>query len=40
MAPRSTVVYPEQHHELTRPSFLVERYRRYLEWRDRYLKQP
>jgi len=38
--PTQLVVYPEQHHELSRPSFLVDRYRRYLEWMDRYLQQP
>jgi dipeptidyl aminopeptidase/acylaminoacyl peptidase len=38
--PTQLIVYPDQYHELTRPSFLVDRYRRYLEWMDRYLKQP
>jgi dipeptidyl aminopeptidase/acylaminoacyl peptidase len=38
--PTQLIVYPEQHHELTRASFLVDRYRRYLDWMDRYLKQP
>ena len=38
--PTELIVYPGQHHELARPGFLVDRYRRYLEWMDRYLKQP
>lgn len=37
--PTQLVVYPGEHHELTRPSFLIDRYARYLEWMDRYLKQ-
>jgi dipeptidyl aminopeptidase/acylaminoacyl peptidase len=38
--PTQLIVYPDEHHELTRPSFLVDRYARYLEWMGRYLKQP
>jgi dipeptidyl aminopeptidase/acylaminoacyl peptidase len=38
--PTQLIVYPGQHHDLARPGFLVDRYRRYLEWMDRYLKQP
>jgi dipeptidyl aminopeptidase/acylaminoacyl peptidase len=36
--PTQLIVYPGQHHELARPSFLVDRARRYLEWMDRYLR--
>jgi dipeptidyl aminopeptidase/acylaminoacyl peptidase len=36
--PTQLIVYPDEHHSLTRPSFLVDRYARYLEWMDRYLK--
>jgi dipeptidyl aminopeptidase/acylaminoacyl peptidase len=32
------IVYPGQYHSLDRPSFLVDRYARYLEWMDRYLR--
>ncbi|HEX4648998.1 MAG TPA: prolyl oligopeptidase family serine peptidase, partial [Steroidobacteraceae bacterium] len=32
------VVYPGEHHALERPSFLVDRSARYLEWMGRYLK--
>ena len=32
------VVYPGEYHVLTRPSFLVDRFRRYLDWMDKYLK--
>ena len=37
---RSTelVIYPGQGHGLTRPSFVKDRYERYLAWYDRYLK--
>jgi len=33
------VVYPDQFHILTRPSFIRDRLERYLAWYDRYLKQ-
>ncbi|HUA88358.1 MAG TPA: S9 family peptidase, partial [Steroidobacteraceae bacterium] len=36
--PAELVIYPGEYHVLTRPSFLVDRSRRYLEWMDRYLK--
>ena len=32
------VVYPGQHHGLTRPSFLKDRLERYLAWYGRYVK--
>jgi len=32
------IVYPGEYHVLTRPSFLVDRFRRYLDWMDQYLK--
>jgi dipeptidyl aminopeptidase/acylaminoacyl peptidase len=32
------VVYPGQNHSLTRPSFIADRYRRYLAWYDQHLK--
>jgi dipeptidyl aminopeptidase/acylaminoacyl peptidase len=35
--PAQLIVYPGEHHDLTRPSFLVDRYRRYLEWMGKYL---
>jgi dipeptidyl aminopeptidase/acylaminoacyl peptidase len=38
--PAELIVYPGEFHVLTRPSFLVDRWRRYLEWMDRYLKRP
>jgi dipeptidyl aminopeptidase/acylaminoacyl peptidase len=31
------VVYPGEYHVITRPSFLVDRFRRYLDWMDEYL---
>jgi dipeptidyl aminopeptidase/acylaminoacyl peptidase len=36
--PSQLVIYPGEFHVLTRPSFLVDRTQRYLEWMDRYLK--
>jgi dipeptidyl aminopeptidase/acylaminoacyl peptidase len=35
--PAQLIVYPGEYHVLTRPSFLVDRSRRYLEWMARYL---
>ncbi len=32
------VLYPGQYHGLTRPSFLADRYERYLAWYDKHLK--
>jgi dipeptidyl aminopeptidase/acylaminoacyl peptidase len=36
--PAQLVVYPGEYHVLTRPSFLIDRSQRYLDWMDRYLK--
>ena len=36
--PTELVIYPDQHHSLTRVSFQHDKRRRYLEWYDRYLK--
>lgn len=35
--PTELVVYPGQIHYLTRPSFMVDLYTRYLEWMEQYL---
>ncbi len=35
--PARLVVYPDEHHTLTRPSFLVDRAQRYLDWMAQYL---
>jgi len=32
------VVYPGEHHGIRRPSFQKDRYERYLDWYDRYVK--
>jgi dipeptidyl aminopeptidase/acylaminoacyl peptidase len=32
------IVYPGEYHVLTRPSFLVDRSRRYLDWMQKYLQ--
>ncbi|HOG27786.1 MAG TPA: S9 family peptidase [Vicinamibacterales bacterium] len=33
------VIYPEQFHGLTKPSYVRDRYERYLAWFDKYLKR-
>jgi dipeptidyl aminopeptidase/acylaminoacyl peptidase len=35
--PARLVIYPGEYHGLTRPSFLVDRSRRYLDWMGKYL---
>jgi dipeptidyl aminopeptidase/acylaminoacyl peptidase len=35
--PTELIVYPGEHHSLDRPSFLADRYRRYLDWMEKYL---
>jgi dipeptidyl aminopeptidase/acylaminoacyl peptidase len=32
------IIYPEQFHGLTRPSYKQDRFERYLSWYDKYLK--
>lgn len=34
------VVYPDEHHGIRRPSFIKDRYQRWLAWFDQYLKAP
>jgi dipeptidyl aminopeptidase/acylaminoacyl peptidase len=38
--PTQLVVYPDQFHILTRPSFIRDRLERWLAWFDRYVKTP
>ena len=38
--PTELVVYPGQFHGFTRPSFIRDRYERWLAWWDKYLKPP
>ena len=35
--PTQLVIYPEQHHVFTRPSYIRDRLQRYLDWYGRYL---
>jgi dipeptidyl aminopeptidase/acylaminoacyl peptidase len=35
--PTQLIVYPGEYHVLTRPSFLIDRSRRYLAWMEQYL---
>lgn len=37
--PTRLIVYPGEYHVLTRPSFLVDRSQRYLEWMEKYLPE-
>ncbi|HMN08104.1 MAG TPA: S9 family peptidase [Gemmatimonadaceae bacterium] len=34
------IVYPGQFHGITRPSFVLDRYQRYLGWYEKYLRPP
>lgn len=36
--PTELVVYPDQFHDFTRPSYIRDRYERRLAWWDKYLK--
>ena len=36
--PTELIVYPGQFHGFTRPSFIKDRYERWLAWWDKYLK--
>jgi dipeptidyl aminopeptidase/acylaminoacyl peptidase len=38
--PTELVVYPDQFHGFTRPSFIRDRYQRWLAWWNKYLKTP
>jgi dipeptidyl aminopeptidase/acylaminoacyl peptidase len=38
--PTQLVVYPGEFHEFTRPSFIKDRFERYIAWYDKYLKPP
>ena len=37
--PTELVIYPGQYHGFTRPSFIRDRYERYLAWYDKYLRK-
>ena len=37
--PTQLVVYPGEYHVFSRPSFLVDRWQRFLDWMDQYLKE-
>jgi dipeptidyl aminopeptidase/acylaminoacyl peptidase len=37
--PSELVIYPGQFHGITTPSYVRDRYERYLGWYDRFLKQ-
>lgn len=38
--PAQLIIYPDQHHLLTRPSYIKDRLQRYRAWFDRYLGAP
>ena len=33
------VIYPNEFHGITRPSYVRDRYQRYLDWYDKYVKK-
>ena len=33
------VIYPNQNHGISRPSYVRDRFERYLAWYDKYLKK-
>jgi dipeptidyl aminopeptidase/acylaminoacyl peptidase len=37
--PTELILYPNQHHEFTVPSYMVDRLQRYIAWYDKYLKR-
>jgi len=37
--PTLLVVYPGEYHEFSRPSFIQDRYERYLHWYDHYVNE-
>ncbi len=38
--PTELVIYPGQFHRLTKPSYIIDRYRRYLDWYAKYIPAP
>jgi dipeptidyl aminopeptidase/acylaminoacyl peptidase len=38
--PTELIIYPGEFHGFTRPSFILDRYQRYLAWYAKYLKPP
>jgi dipeptidyl aminopeptidase/acylaminoacyl peptidase len=36
--PTQLVIYPEQHHGFKKPSYFIDRYKRYLDWFAKWLK--
>jgi dipeptidyl aminopeptidase/acylaminoacyl peptidase len=34
------IIYPNENHGISRPSYVRDRYERYLAWYDKYLKKP
>jgi len=36
--PTELVIYPNQFHGFTRPSYILDRYQRWLDWYAKYLK--
>ncbi len=38
--PAELVIYPGQFHRLTKPSYIIDRYQRYLSWYAKWIPQP
>jgi len=37
--PTELIVYPDEHHGLSKPSYIKDRLDRYLEWYRKYLEE-
>src|SRR5262249_23968987 len=37
--PTELVIYPGQYHGLTKPSYILDRYRRYLDWYGKWISR-
>ena len=37
--PTELVIYPDQSHGLKKPSYLIDRYKRYLDWYAKWIKR-
>jgi dipeptidyl aminopeptidase/acylaminoacyl peptidase len=38
--PTELIIYPGQFHGISQPSFMKDRYERYIQWYDKYMKKP
>lgn len=38
--PTQLVIYPDQYHRLRKPSYVIDRFRRYLDWYGKWIPGP